>query len=69
MTTTAVRTSLIPIYTYPTKISIKITLKSIQNDIFVVYIMSIHTHHSMITFDDYMVIMIAQYWRLDRSAG
>ena len=43
MTTTAVRTSLIPIYTYPTKISIKITLKSIQNDIFVVYIMSTHT--------------------------
>ena len=45
MITTAVRTSLSPIYTNLTNISFKITLKCIQNDIFVVFIMSTHTHN------------------------
>ena len=48
MITTAVRTSLSPIYTNPTKISFIITLKCIQNDIFVVYIMSTHIHTSYV---------------------
>ena len=44
MITTAVRTSLNPIYTNPSKIFFKMTLKGILTNIFVVYIMSTPTH-------------------------